>query len=84
MDECKKNGILKWILIIAAFVLLLFVCYKQGWILSGNKNEVSEQEKQEALREAVEEVRDEIQSEQTPLEEVDLELHEMQEEMQMK
>ena len=54
MEERSGNGILRWILIILAVVLVLLICWKAGWILNGNKNEVSEQEKQEAIQEAVE------------------------------
>jgi len=61
MATNEKNGALKWLLIIAAVVLLVFICWKAGWILNGNKNEVSEQEKQEAIQEAVEEVNAELQ-----------------------
>ena len=57
----EKSGIIKAILIIVAIVLLVFICWKAGWILNGNKNEVSEQEKQEAIQEAVDEVNDGLQ-----------------------
>lgn len=57
----EKCGIIKAILIIAAIVLLVFICWKAGWILNGNKNEVSEQEKQEAIQEAVQELNDGLQ-----------------------
>ena len=56
MEERSGKGILRWILIILAVVLVLFLCWKAGWILTGNKNDVSEQEKQEAIQEAVEEI----------------------------
>jgi len=56
MANEKKNGAIKWLLIIAAVLLLVFICWKAGWILTGEKNEVSEQEKQEAIQEAVQEV----------------------------
>jgi len=51
-----KSGIIKAILIIVAIVLVVFVCWKAGWILNGNNREVSEQEKQEAIQEALEEI----------------------------
>ena len=57
----KKNEVIKWLFIIVAVVLLVFICWKAGWILNGNKNEVSEQEKQEAIQEAVEEVNAELE-----------------------
>ena len=50
----ETSGIIKTILIIVAVVLVVFICWKAGWILNGNKNEVSEQEKQEALGYSVE------------------------------
>ena len=59
--EKKNNEALKWLLIIAAVVLVVFICWKAGWILNGNKNQVSEQEKQEAIQEAVEEVNTELE-----------------------
>ena len=59
----KKNGAIKWLLIIVAIVLLVFICWKAGWILNGNKNHVSEQEKQEAIHEAIEEVNTTLQDE---------------------
>ena len=57
----KKNEVIKWLFIIVAVVLLVFICWKAGWILNGNKNEVSEQEKQEAIQEAIEEVNAELE-----------------------
>lgn len=57
----EKSGIIKTILIIVAVVLVVFICWKAGWILNGNKNEVSEQEKQEAIQEANDELNSEIQ-----------------------
>lgn len=57
----KKNEVIKWLFIIVAVVLLVFICWKAGWILNGNKNEVSEQEKQEAIQEAVEKVNAELE-----------------------
>ena len=57
----KKSEVIKWLLIIAAVVLLVFICWKAGWILNGNKNEVSEQEKQEAIQEASEELQEGLQ-----------------------
>ena len=58
MEERSGKGILRWILIILAVVLVLLLCWKAGWILNGNKNEVSEQEKQEALQEVDEELQE--------------------------
>jgi len=57
----KKSGAIKWLLIIVAAALLVFICWKAGWILNGNKSNVSEQEKQEAIQEAVDEINDEFQ-----------------------
>ena len=65
----KKSGAVKWLLIIAAAALLVFICWKAGWILNGNKNHVSEQEKQEAIQEAVQEVNNELQEAQGELQE---------------
>ena len=48
----NKSGVIKWLLIIVAAALLVFICWKAGWILNGNKNHVSEQEKQKAIQEA--------------------------------
>ena len=59
----EKSGIIKAVLIIVALVLVVFICWKAGWILNGNKNEVSGQEKQEAIREAVQETQNELDSE---------------------
>ena len=42
----KKAGVIRVILLIVAAALLIFICWKAGWILNGNKNQVSEQEKQ--------------------------------------
>ena len=70
MEERSGNGILRWILIILAVVLVLLLCWKAGWILNGNKNEVSEQEKQEA----VQEVNEELQEVHEELQEVSNEL----------
>ena len=75
----EKSGIIKAILIIAAVVLVGVVCWKAGWILNGNKNEVSEQEKQEAIQEAVEEVNNEFQDLQNELQK---ELQEVRNELQ--
>ena len=74
MEERNGKGILRWILIILAVVLVLLICWKAGWILTGNKNEVSEQEKQEAIREAVEEVNSELQEAQSDWQEMEDEL----------
>ena len=65
MEERSGKGILRWILIILAVVLVLFLCWKAGWILTGNKNDVSEQEKQEAIQEAVEEIDATMEAEQS-------------------
>ena len=70
MVEYSGKGILRWILIILAVVLVLLICWKAGWILNGNKNDVSEQEKQEAIQEAVDEINSTIQDEQGTLQEV--------------
>ena len=74
MENRNGKGILGWILIILAVVLVLFLCWKAGWILNGNKNEVSEQEKQEAIQEAVEEIRSECQEVQSDWQEMKDEL----------
>ena len=74
MEERNGKGILRWILIILAVVLVLLICWKAGWILNGNKNEVSEQEKQEAIQEAVEEIDNELQEVHEELQEVSNEL----------
>lgn len=66
----KKSGVIKWLLIIVAVVLLLFICWKAGWILNGNKNQVSEQEQREALREAADELNSELQEANDELQEV--------------
>ena len=66
----NKNGAIKWLLIIVAVVLLVFICWKAGWILNGNKNEASEQEKQEAIQEAMDEVNEELQELNEELQEV--------------
>ena len=58
MEERNGKGILRWILIILAVVLVLLICWKAGWILNGNKNQVSEQEKQEAIQEVHEELQE--------------------------
>ena len=60
MAKNDKSGAIKWLLIIAAIVLLVFICWKAGWILNGNKNQVSEQEKQEAIHEATQEIKSEL------------------------
>ena len=74
MEERNGKGILRWILIILAVVLVLFLCWKAGWILNGNKNEVSEQEKQEAIQEAVGEIDNDLQEMHEELQEVSNEL----------
>ena len=58
MEERNGKGILRWILIILAVVLVLLICWKAGWILNANKNQVSEQEKQEAIQEVHEELQE--------------------------
>ena len=58
MKEHNGKGILRWILIILAVMLVLLLCWKAGWILNGNKNQVSEQEKQEAIQEVHEELQE--------------------------
>ena len=63
----KKAGVIRVILLIVALVLLVFICWKAGWILNGNKNNVSEQEKQEAIQEATQEVNDGLQEVQDEL-----------------
>ena len=77
----KKNGAIKWLLIIVAAVLLVFICWKAGWILNGNKNEVSEQEKQEAIQEAVEEINATMDAERSTVIDAENELQELQEEL---
>ena len=57
----KKAGVIRVILLIVAFVLLVFICWKAGWIFNGNKNQVSEQEKQEAIQEANEELNEALE-----------------------
>ena len=70
----EKSRIVKAILIIVAFALVVFICWKAGWILKGNKNHVSEQEKQEAIQEAVEEIHSELQEAQSDWQEMKDEL----------
>ena len=60
MAKNDKSGAIKWLLIIAAIVLLVFICWKAGWILNGNKNQLSEKEKQEAIHEATQEIKSEL------------------------
>ena len=76
MKEHNGKGILRWILIILAVMLVLLLCWKAGWILNGNKNEVSEQEKQEAIQEAVREIDSKLQEAQSDLQEMKNELKE--------
>lgn len=78
----QKSGAIKVLLIIVAAVLVVFICWKAGWILSGNKNEVSEQEKQAAIKEAVQEVNATMEEEQGTVREAESELQEMQDELQ--
>ena len=70
----NENAAIKWLLIIAAVVLLVFICWKAGWILTGNKNQVSEQEKQEAIQETKEELQEGLQELNEELQEVQDEL----------
>ena len=77
----SKSTAAKWLLIVAAVVLLLFICYKAGWILTGDKNQVSEQEQREAIQQATEELNAEIQGEQPTLQEATEELNEAKEEL---
>jgi len=77
-----KSGIIRWILIIVAAGLLVFICWKAGWILNGNRNDVSEQEKQEAIQEATDEVNATIREEQPTINEAESDLQEAQEDLQ--
>ena len=77
----EKSGIIKTILIIVAVVLVVFICWKAGWILNGNKNEVSEQEKQEAIQEANDELNSEIQELNDELRDAQNELRDAQNEL---
>ena len=77
-----KSGIIKAILIIVAIVLVVFMCWKAGWILNGNKNEVSEQEKQEAIQEAVEEINATMDAERSTVIDAESELQEVHEDLQ--
>ena len=81
MEERNGKGILRWILIILAVVLVLLICWKAGWILNGNKNQVSEQEKQEAIQEAVEEINSELQEAQSDLQEAQSDWQETKDEL---
>ena len=78
----KKNGAVKWLLIIAAAALLVFICWKAGWILTGEKNTVSEQEKQEAIQEAVQELNATMEVEHSTIIDAENELQGLQEDMQ--
>ena len=78
----EKSGAIKWLLIIVAAALLVFICWKAGWILNGNKNEVSEQEKQEAIQEAVEEINATMEAERSTAVDAEAEIQEVQEELQ--
>lgn len=80
--EKKNNEALKWLLIIAAAVLVVFICWKAGWILNGNKNEVSEQEKQEAIQEAVEEVNATMEAERSTVLDAESELQGLHDDLQ--
>jgi len=77
----KKNGAVKALLIIAAIVLLVFICWKAGWILTGEKNEVSEQEKQAAIQEAVKEVNATMEAERGTAIDAQAEFQEMRKEV---
>ena len=81
MEERNGKGILRWILIILAVVLVLLICWKAGWILNGNKNQVSEQEKQEAIQEAVGEINSELQEAQSDLQEAQSDWQETKDEL---
>ena len=72
----KKAGVIRVILLIAAVVLLVFICWKAGWILNGNKNQVSEQEKQEAIQEVRHELFEEFQDAREELQEAGAEVQE--------
>jgi len=61
MAKNKKTGAIIALLIIVAVALLVFICWKAGWILTGDKNNLTPQEKQEAIQEAVDDLRDEFQ-----------------------
>ena len=78
----NKSGVIKWLLIIVAAALLVFICWKAGWILNGNKNNVSEQEKQEAIQEAVEEVNATIEAEHSTVIDAESELQDLKKELQ--
>ena len=77
----KKSEVIKWLLVIVAVVLVVFVCWKAGWILNGNKNEVSEQEKQEAIQEAVDDVNATMDAERSTVIDANSELQDLQEEL---
>jgi len=77
-----KSGIIHWILIIVAAGLLVFICWKAGWILTGNRNDVSQQEKQEAIQEATDELNATIREEQPTINEAESDLQEAQEDLQ--
>jgi flagellar basal body-associated protein FliL len=77
----KKNGAMKWLLIIVAAALLVFICWKAGWILTGEKNNVSEQEKQEAVQEAVEEVNATMEAERSTVLDAQNELQGLQKDL---
>lgn len=78
----QKSKAIKWLLIVLAVALVLFVCWKAGWILSGDKNNVSEQEKQEAVQEAVDEVNATIEAEQTTVLDANTELDGLHEDLE--
>ncbi len=78
----KKGAAIRVILIIVAVVLLVFICWKAGWILNGNKNEVSEQEKQEAIQEAVEDINATMEAEHSTVIDAQSELKDLHEDLQ--
>lgn len=78
----KKSKALNWLLVIAAVVLLVFICWKAGWILNGNKNEVSEQEKQEAIQEAAEDIDATMEAERSTVLDANNELQDLHDELQ--
>ena len=78
----KKSGAVKWLLIIVAAALLVFICRKAGWILTGEKNHVSEQEKQEAIQDAVQEVNATMEAERSTVLDAENELQDLQEDLQ--
>ena len=82
MEERNGKGILRWMLIILAVVLVLLLCWKAGWILNGNKNEFSELEKQEAIQEAVEEIDATMEAEHSTVLDATNEMEELHNDLQ--